>query len=213
MTFYKPVKSNEVFRVVGIRLQLNSNFATIPVKWYELDLETAPIKFENVDKLLKNEHYIYDLTTERNVKYEFYKEFVKKMDNLKNLLTELSKYYFAEADLYMYEDNIIVELNELIYFIKSNFDNKYYRLFETIKSPFGYWDNFKFKYNDINNMNFDSTKKFTLINYSTKKCRMYKLTDTNNCRNIIFNQLIDLLNYTKDIGENYLEHGLKRNTE
>ena len=38
VTFYKPVKSDEVFRVVGIRLQLNSNFATIPVKWYELDL-------------------------------------------------------------------------------------------------------------------------------------------------------------------------------
>lgn len=38
VTFYRPTKSDEVLRVVNVRLQLNSNYASEPIKWYELDL-------------------------------------------------------------------------------------------------------------------------------------------------------------------------------
>ena len=38
VTFYKPAESEEVLRVMNVRLQLNSNFSTEPLKLYEVDL-------------------------------------------------------------------------------------------------------------------------------------------------------------------------------
>jgi len=37
VTFYRPDESDQVLRVMNVRLQLNSNFSSEPVKWYELD--------------------------------------------------------------------------------------------------------------------------------------------------------------------------------
>ena len=37
VSFYRPAQSEEVLRVVGMRLQLHSNYSTEPLRWYELD--------------------------------------------------------------------------------------------------------------------------------------------------------------------------------
>ena len=214
VTFYKPAESEEVLRVMNIRLQLNSNFSSEPVKWYELDLETAPIKYSNLSQLLKNNHYVYDLTIEKNVKYEYYKEFVQKMNNLKELLEDLNKLYLCEADLYLSDGEIVSELNELLFFIKKNFDNRYHRLLEGIRSPFGYWDKYDFKYPTLESMDFDSTKNFSLRNYLTKEEREYNLSsrvDSESLNNTL-QKTVDLLKYVKDLGV-YLDHTINRDTE
>ena len=164
VTFYKPSKSEEVLRVVGIRMQLNSNYSTEPMKFYEIDLETAPIKYSNVSQLLKSNHFVYDLTIERNVEYTYYKEYIQQMKKLEDLLNELMTYYLHQNDLYGADGKVVCEVNEIMYFIKSKFNNKYYRLFEKVMSPYGYWDHYTFKYDSIEDILKSSAgRKFNLI--------------------------------------------------
>ena len=123
-------------------------------------VESAPITYENLGQLLKRNHYVYDLTVERNVKYDFYKEFVGKMNILERLLQEINPYYLAEADLYVADGKIIRELNELIYLVKKNFDSRYHRLLEKIKSPFGFWDKYGLEHQTIDDLDFSTTQDF-----------------------------------------------------
>lgn len=207
VTFYKPVESDEVLRVTNIRLQLNSNYSSESIKWYELDLETAPIRYQNLNQLIKQKHFVYDLSIEKNVEYEFYKDYVSKINKLETLLTEFNQFYIAERDLYSVNGQIIIELNELLYFLKTNFDNKFYRLFENVKSPFGYWDRYKFKFNSVDDMKFDETKIFNLKDYFTLKETEYDLSRqvNNELMNTILQKVIDLLIYIREIGE-YIDH-------
>lgn len=157
---------------------------------------------------MKRDHYIYDLTVEKNVKYDFYKNFVKKMNKLENLLKEMNQYYVGESDLYLFKNLIPCELNELIYFLKKNFDNKYYRLLEKVKSPFGYWDKFTFKYNNLNEMNFNKQKDFHFIDYLSKKETTYNLPSREDDQelNALLNKTIEILNYAKEMENHTLEH-------
>lgn len=137
------------------------------------------------------------------------------MNHLERLLKEVNQYYIGEADLYMINGLIPCELNELIYFIKKNFDNKYHRLLEKIKSPYGYWDHYAFKNDNIQTMDFDRTQDFNLIDYRTKKEKEYNLTtrDDDQELNILLKKTIDILNYVKQM-ENYnLEHTITKSVE
>lgn len=207
VTFYKPTESKEVLRVVNVRLQLNSIYSSTPVKWYELDLETAPITYENLDSLMKNDHFIYDLSIEKNIEYTKYKKYVKIIQKLNNLLEIFNQFYLSEKDLYIKDNYILCDLNELIYFIKQKFANKYKRLFENIKSPFGYWDHFKFNYNSIEEMQFNKTKNFYLKDFLTHKTLIYNLpsrADNDDLNNLLL-KVSDLLDYIHQIGA-YIEY-------
>lgn len=193
VTFYKPVESEEVLRVTNIRLQLNSNYSTEPLKWYELDLESAPIKFENLDQLLKRNHYVYDLSVEKNIEYNFYKLYVGAMNKLKTLLDYFNTYYIAEKDLYCIHNNIYSETNELLYYIKKEFNNKYTRLFENIKSPLGYWDRYSpFLYESLDSI--DKFYDFHIIDYYTQE-----KTKIDFNRNIIDNVEEEYLKKTNEL--------------
>lgn len=208
VTFYKPAESEEVLRVMNVRLQLNSNISTEPLKWYELDLETAPVRYDQLDNLQKKDHFVYDLTIEKNVEYIFYKKYVDAMNKLSDLLLFFNKYYISETDVYTVDNKIIQELNELLFFIKKIFDKKYNRLFEKIKSPFGYWDRIQqFKYSGIEEMNFNKSKEFTAIDYSCKFFENINLSSFNYSEEVeeVLIQTINLLDYINIIGE-YLEH-------
>ena len=116
--------------------------------------------------MLKHEHFVYDLTIERNVEYEYYKDYIQQMKKLELILNELDKYYLPQHDFYGIDGEVICELNELLYFVKSKFNNKYYRLFEKTKSPFGYWDHYEFKHSSIDDISKSAAgRKFKLINY------------------------------------------------
>ena len=182
VTFYKPSKSEEVLRVVGIRMQLNSNYSTEPMKFYEVDLETAPIKYSNVPQLLKHNHFVYDLTIERNVEYTYYKEYIQQMKKLEELLEELKPYYLHQHDFYGADGSAVCEVNELMYFVKAKFNNKYYRLFENVRSPYGYWDHYDFKYDSVESiLKTAAGRKFNLIDYSTNQEKEYILPKSCPC--------------------------------
>lgn len=182
VTFYKPAESEEVLRVVNIRMQLNSNYSTVPLKFYEVDLETAPIKFANLSQLLKNDHYVYDLTIERNVEYSRYKEYIQQMKSLESMLDEVATYYLPQHDFYGVGGEAICELNELMYFVKGKFNNKYYRLFEKVKSPYGYWDHYSFKHENIKDLMKSAVgRNFNLIKYDTNTERRYVLPKSCPC--------------------------------
>lgn len=213
VTFYKPVESDEVLRVTNVRLQLNSNYSSTPVKWFELDLETAPIKYENLDKLIKNDHFVYDLTIEKNIQYDFYKQYVQVLEDLEKQINKFTKYFDALKDMYIIENFIIRELNELMYFFKKKFDNKFYRLFETVRSPFGYWDHYSFMYKNINDMTFNHNQNFHLINLQTNQEQEYNRMTRNDSEKLN-NVLIDLeqlLTHIREI-EVYIDHPTTRTT-
>lgn len=212
VTFYKPAESEEVLRVMNLRLQLNSNFSTEPIRWYELDLESAPIKFDNLGKLLKNDHFVYDLTIEKNVEYKYYKSYFEKIRKLEKLLNTLNDFYDPLKDMYIFNNIIIVELNELLFHIKKKFDNKYYRLFERIKAPYGYWDHYSFKYPTLHDMNFNETSTFTLIDQKTGKLEEFNVPSRMDQKKLgsLLKKIINLLNYIKEI-EVYIEHPERNN--
>ena len=137
------------------------------------------------------------------------------MNKLERLLKEISEYYLAEADLYLIENYIPCELNELIYFIKKKFDNKYYRLLEKIKSPFGYWDHYEFKNENLAAMTFNTDFEFHLIDYNSHKETEYNLSTRRDSENLnsLLHKTIEILNYARDM-ENYnLEHTITANTD
>lgn len=182
VTFYKPAESEEVLRVVGIRMQLNSNYSTEPMKFYEVDLESAPIKYSNVPQLLKNNHFVYDLTIERNVEYTYYKEYIQQMKKLEELVDQLKPYYLHQHDFYGADGMAVREVNELMFFVKSKFNNKYYRLFENVRSPYGYWDHYDFKHDSIESViKTAAGRKFNLIDYSTNQEKEYILPKSCPC--------------------------------
>ncbi len=152
ISFYDPVGSEEVFRVANMRLQLNSLYSTPSINWFELDLETAPIKHKHLLELNINEHYIYDLSQEKNINYADYKKFISFLTEIENQLDIFTDFYSSSLDLYHADGLIPAVTNELIFLIKKSYNDKYKRLFENIRSPFGYWDKFAMIYNDINNI-------------------------------------------------------------
>lgn len=171
IVFYDPIKSEEVFRVANLRLQINSAYSEPKIRWFELDLETAPLRYEKLGNLQKRNHYIYDLTQERNMEYKEYKEFVSKITNLKNILKTFHTFYSYAMDLYLCENKIPAITNELIYLIKRDYNNKYNRLFEDIFSPFGYWDKYGMKFKSIEDIKINNiVDVFDLI---TKKWEQY----------------------------------------
>ncbi len=150
--------------------------------FYGCFVETAPIKFSNVSQLLKNNHFVYDLTIERNVEYTYYKEYIQQMKKLELLLDSLKPYYLHQHDFYGTDGLAICALNELMYFVKAKFNSKYYRLFEKAMSPYGYWDHYKFKYGSIEEiLKTAADRKFKLIDYQSSSEKEYVLPKSCPC--------------------------------
>ena len=219
VTFYKPSESEEVLRVMNVRMQLNSNYSTEPMKYYEVDLETAPIKYSNVPQLLKNNHFVYDLTIERNVEYSYYKEYIQQMKSLEVILEELKKFYLHQHDFYGADGCAVCEVNELMHFVKARFNNKYFRLFEKVMSPYGYWDHYGFKYENIEDLIKSAAgRKFNLIDYSNNQEKTYILPKSCPCSKEMSN--LDKLLYSYmslitivDTVLKYIDHALNYNNK
>jgi hypothetical protein len=104
------------------------------------------------------------------------------MKKLEMILDDLEQYYLPQHDFYGVGGEALCELNELLYYVKAKFNNKYYRLFEKTKSPFGYWDHYEFKFKDMNEIaNSAAGRKFNLINYTDNTEREYKLSTRGRC--------------------------------
>lgn len=135
--FYEPIrKSHEIFRVINFTTVTNMLHSNPSSEWFELEVEYAPI--ENTSKLNILNQYVYDLSEEKNIPIELYRKKISKLENINILLNELSTYYFKNWDIYVLDYNLIpIATNDLIYLVKQNYLNKYKRLIENIKTPYG----------------------------------------------------------------------------
>jgi len=152
--FYGPVQSGEIFRVTGLRTPVNAVHSDPNVRWFELELEYAPITTTQALKLIN--HYIYDLATEKYILYDDWQAFTNKLNRCEHILDNLLMYYNPYHDLYQYNQLVPVEVNEAIIFFKKLFTTKYNRLYEKYNFPYGYLDqmNFTQVYSDVNDLPF-----------------------------------------------------------
>lgn len=164
ITFYNPVNQFEIFRVFNITTPINvlhspKNELTL----FELDLEYAPLK--NLDNIQIIKNYVYDNSSEKYLERSEYFEYIKFLEGLSKYLEKINKYYSLYRDLYIVENLIPIEINELIYYIKSNFQEKYKRIFETTKIPYGYFDYFPLKYKKLKDYPFYENQDDKILNY------------------------------------------------
>jgi len=140
--FYEPVSSGEIFRVSGLRTAVNAVHSSPNVRWFELELEYAPIRTTQELKILK--HYVYNMAEESYVTYDEYISFIKKFDQCESILDKLADFYDPYYDLYQYNQLAPIETNEVIIFFKKMYTSKYRRIFEKYKFPYGYLDKMNF---------------------------------------------------------------------
>ncbi|HQF36907.1 MAG TPA: hypothetical protein PLL26_04685 [Candidatus Dojkabacteria bacterium] len=142
LMFYGPVTSGEIFRVSGLRTAVNAVHSNPNVRWFELELEYAPITTTQELKILN--HYVYDLTEERYISYDDYIAFTKKLNDCEAILDQLMVYYDSYNDLYQSNQLAPVEVNEAIIFFKKLYASKYKRVYEKYNLPYGYLDKVNF---------------------------------------------------------------------
>ncbi|MFA7507492.1 MAG: hypothetical protein WCZ11_04565 [Bacilli bacterium] len=140
--FYSPVNSGEIFRVANLRTAVNAVHSDPSLKWFELELEYAPIIQTNELKILK--HFVYDMTKESYISYDEYKSLEQNVTSCEQICDELMKYYDSYYDLYQKNQLVPIEVNEVIIFFKNYYNEKYKRLFENHMFPYGYLDNMNF---------------------------------------------------------------------
>jgi hypothetical protein len=140
LMFYGPVQSGEIFRVTGIRTAVNAIHSDPNVKWFELELEYAPITQVQIKELPILNHYVYDLSDEKYIPYLEYKELERRIAACEKILDDLKLYYDSYYDLYQTGQYAPVEVNEVLIFFKQFFAVKYKRIFEKYFFPYGYFD-------------------------------------------------------------------------
>jgi len=162
--FYPPIQSKEIFRVVSIRSQINAIHSEPSIKWFELQLEYAPLK--TIENLKIEKHFVYDFSNEKYVEYNIYTKKVDLLNQLQGLIVELNKYYNEKYDLYITTDKkVLVETNEVVYFFKNHFSSMYTRLFENLKTPYGYESIVKdFFYGNLESISFKNPRHYNYFN-------------------------------------------------
>src|SRR6056297_2913576 len=104
--FYKPVESNEIFRVIGLSTPSNLLHSNPGSEWFELELEYAPIESTNDLNFLH--HYVYDLSEEKYLTLKQYKEKMNLLEKFDIVLTQkIDSYYTKYQDLYIISNTYI----------------------------------------------------------------------------------------------------------
>jgi|APSaa5957512576_1039674.scaffolds.fasta_scaffold01244_2 hypothetical protein len=140
VTFYDPVKSGEIFRVMNIRTSINAYYSEPNLTWYEMDLEVAPIK--DTSALKVSNHYIYDLHQE---KYHNYTDYTTKMtfiETVNSMISQIRQFYGRNHDLYKADDLVPLISNNTITNFKdiTTTDDNYVRVFNDLEKPYGLSD-------------------------------------------------------------------------
>ena len=166
--FYPPIHSNEIFRVASIRTQVNAIHSEPSIKWFELQLEYAPLK--TTSKLKIEKHFVYDLPTEGYIIHDQYVKRTNLLNKIQNLIAKVNVNYNNKYDLYMTQDKrISIEMNEVVYYFKTVFSENYLRMFENLKTPYGYQDIVKtFHHNNLSQglpMFHGTSGKIPLLNF------------------------------------------------
>jgi hypothetical protein len=185
---YQPIENSfEIFRVMNFNTVTTLLHSDPSTEWFELEIEYAPIETTQSLKILN--HYIYDLSDEKNILLTEYKQKIMILQKIDEILKKINKYYSKQLDLYLLDFKYIpISLNDLIYLLKTKFSSKFKRLIEAYKTPYG------FKYHT----------SLPLPYYETNP--LFNLKEYDN--------YIDVFNLeTKEIEQIYWENVNKYNTE
>jgi hypothetical protein len=207
ITFYDPIKSDEIFRVTNITTPVNAVHSNPNVRWFQLDLEYAPLK--STKNLKINKHFVYDLSHEKYLTRNDFEKYINALSNISKTVNQIKdEFYITYLDLYgIYNSNndsvfIPIECNEFLSEVKKKFDSGYQRLFETFYFPYGYkYDYFNIvEKNKIKIGKFPGNSKhqyninFHYIDSKTKKILEYKwdILKINNNFGLIFLDSFDV---------------------
>ena len=174
--FYGPVQSGEIFRVTGLRTAVNAVHSDPNVRWFELELDYAPITQQQIQELHLLNHYVYDISDEKYIQYREYEEFTHKLNRIEEILTGLLEFYDPYYDLYQFNMYAPVEVNEIMIFLKKIYGIKYKRIFEKFNLPYGYLDVLDFSqiYSDVKELPYTlENSTYKLLNLRTKEIESY----------------------------------------
>jgi len=135
---YRPIQNSyEIFRVMNFNTVTNLLHSDPSTEWFELEVEYAPI--EDTQKLKILNHYIYDLSLEKNILLDEYKQKISTLKELEVILKEINKYYSKKLDYYLLDFRYVpIPLNDLMVLIKTIYSNKFKKLIEDYKYPYGF---------------------------------------------------------------------------
>jgi len=161
ISFYSPIqKDKEIFRVVNVKTATSALSSTPSVHFYELDLEYAPML--TLESLKVNSRYIYDFSIEKYVPYQDFVQKTQVLENLKTKFQEIMTYYSPKLDMFIIENTVPIFPNQLVLEVKKIFDKKFRRIFNDLKSPFGYY--FKYFIENYNLTEVNLNETFEIIN-------------------------------------------------
>ncbi len=191
--FYSPINnSNEIFQVIEISTSINMIHSKVPLNFFELDLEYAPI--ESVDNLSIKDHYIFDLSID---KYMFLKDYRNKINDLNNLyeiLNFIKSFYNYNLDVYICNDRYIpLAFNDVLFKIKEKYLKKTKDII--FNCPYGLL-NFQSLYENNPYLNITNLNNLTFDVYDIATSQIINLT-------------IDDLNSPKNELENLIFYGYK----
>jgi hypothetical protein len=130
---YPPQGGNEIFRVSGVRTSINAIESTPNVNWNELTLEYAPLV--DIMKLNLLNRYAYSLASEEYMLYDKFIDYIKTLEKLSSLFSQMQSYFDLSLEGYYYNDVIPLAENAIVYDFLSSM-SKYAKYFETSKRPF-----------------------------------------------------------------------------
>lgn len=138
ITFYNPIKSEEIYRVTNFKVPLNSLYSVgdSSLFFHELDLEIAP--FKDINMLKTSNMFVYDLSEEQYIPKLDYINKINKLEKYNTILSKLTPFYNSVNDLYCVGYQIPLIANQIIYQFKIKFQSNSNRLFEHIYAPYGY---------------------------------------------------------------------------
>ena len=196
VSFLDPIQSKEIFRITGIRTAVNLIHSSTPAEWFEVDLDYAPIKDTSGLKIGKR--YAYDLSLEENLLFDTYVQRIDWLNSINEKLKLLVGFYDFKEDVYQIDNIVPCIVNEIIGLIKKQFDNRWLRLFEDFRSPFGFRLMYDLKYQTLKEINIDPQNiAYSVINLETGEEEEYIYGNNNNV-DFMINTVKDLHNIMVD---------------
>jgi len=170
--FYPPhEKSEEIFKVSNISTISYAIHATPNVNWFNLTLSYAPR--ETYENLSIYNDYIFDLSTNKNIKYSEYQQKIKRLSELDIILKQLKPFYSSYFDLYCVNEKVPFITNNNIWKIKSEYPILNY------KKPYGFENITRIKLPCDDILNIDPSY-YDYFDLNTKTIKTYYLQNLNN---------------------------------
>jgi hypothetical protein len=189
ITFYSPISnSNEIFQVTEISTTVNMLHSEVPLNFYELDLEYAPI--ENIRHLSIKDHYIFDLSIDKYLLLEDYRNKINDLNNLYNILNLIKLFYNRNLDIYIANNRYIpLACNDILFKIKEKYLKKLNDII--FNYPYGllkiqnlYDINPYLNISNLTNLNFD------IFDISTSEIISITIDDLNSPKNELENLIL-----------------------